>query len=123
MMRRALALSACLAMIQALCLAPFQHVHADHDHASVIHAHFFPAAHVHKEQRGRAFDDVDDHVAARTLDTFTLTFAPGIAPFCLPEGSVVLTAFAAEGKPFEAIRACAHDPPSRGESIPRAPPA
>jgi hypothetical protein len=69
-------------------------------------------------------DDEDDHATAKSLDTFTLAFAPALAPFILPRGPVVESVSTIVCEPVEAVEACAHDPPGiDGRSNPRPPPA
>src|SRR5579863_608318 len=100
-MRCLIALQTCLALLLAFLLAPFQHVHTghgsadDHGHAGLIHAHF----HTHfdsvlgsrEEPHGPEIDDVDDdHVAAWSLDTFTLVLNAGLAQFALPQERTIL---------------------------------
>jgi len=122
-MRRIAALQTCVSLVLALCLAPFQHVHEDHDHSVLVHAHLYAPARVHEHSRGAQIDDVDDHASVKSLDTFTLAFAPSVAPFALPRGPVLelvsLTAF----EPIAIVDACAHDPPDADLSISRGPPA
>src|SRR5262249_37431025 len=88
-MRRIAALSICYTLMVAYFLAPFQHVHADHDHAAVVHTHVYAQFHTHRASHESQWDDVDDHASVQSLDTFTLAFAPQIAPLALPRGPVV----------------------------------
>ena len=91
-----IALQTCLALLLAFFVAPFQHVHpggtgADHDHAAVVHAHFY-SVHVNAtERRGSqiAAADDDDHDAVWSVDTFTLALTAAIAPFIASRGSVL----------------------------------
>lgn len=127
-MRRAAALQLCLGLVQALCLAPFQHVHSgsdhDHDHAGLIHAHFYHVFHQPLKSGARQIDDEDEHESAKALDTFTLALARTVAPFILPRGPVVEPVSTILYQPVEAVEACAHDPPAGDErSNPRPPPA
>jgi hypothetical protein len=118
----------CFALAQALCLAPFQHIHSghddDHDHAGLIHAHFYHVFHQPAESGASQIDDEDGHASAKSLDTFTLALAPALAPFILPRGPVVEAVSVTVCEPVEAVEACAHDPPRvDGRSNPRPPPA
>ena len=122
-MRRVAALQTCVSMVLALCLAPFQHVHEDHDHGVLVHAHPYAQARVHADSRGAQIDDVDDHARAKSLDTFTLAFAPGPAPFVMPSGPVPEPVSPAAPEPIHIVEACAHDPPETDLSISRGPPA
>jgi len=123
-MRRVAAIPTCLAIVLAFGFAPFEHVHADHGHGVVMHAH----AMAHSPARvlaptGPAFDDDDDHAAVRSLDTFTLAFAPRITPFVLTEQAFAGVDATLALHPIEAVEECAHDPPALECSNPRAPPA
>ena len=115
----------CVTLPLAFLLAPFQHVHtgADHDHSGLVHAHFYSVALV-RNQRGPAIDDVDDdHAAVRSLDTFTLVLANGLAPFVPARGLVHPFVPAVTCEPVELVEQCGHDPPCIDRSIPRAPPS
>src|SRR5215469_17764387 len=87
-MRRLAALQTCLGLVTAFVLAPFQHVHtgggpgADHDHAGVVHTHFYGVPGPQTQHTGRQFDDIDDdHRAVWSVDTFTVVMTVGIPPF------------------------------------------
>src|SRR5579872_1826776 len=91
-MRRTVAIKTSLAMLLAFLLAPFQHIHPDHDHdgrVGEVHAHFF-VVHAHAEHHKSAGgvqiegDDDDDHAHARSVDTYTLV---------LPDSSLALPRF------------------------------
>jgi len=122
-MRRAAALQTCVSLVLALCLAPFQHVHEDHDHRVLIHAHPYAQARVHEHSRGAQIDDVDDHAGVKSVDTFTLAFAPKVAPVVLTRGPVLEPVSLAAPEPINIVDACAHDPPDADLSISRGPPA
>jgi hypothetical protein len=122
-MRRLAALQTCVSLVLALCLAPFQHVHEDHDHGVLIHAHPYAQARVHEHSRGAQIDDVDDHASVKSLDTFTLAFAPKVAPVVLTRGPVLEPVSLAAPEPINIVDACAHDPPDADLSISRGPPA
>jgi hypothetical protein len=122
-MRRFAALQTCVSLVLALCLAPFQHVHEDHDHGVLIHAHPYAQARVHEHSRGAQIDDVDDHASVKSLDTFTLAFAPKVAPVVLTRGPVLEPVSLAAPEPINIVDACAHDPPDADLSISRGPPA
>jgi hypothetical protein len=121
-MRRVAALQTCVSLVLALCLAPFQHVHEDHGHGVLVHAHPYSQPGAHEHSGGAQIDDVDDHASVRSLDTFTLAFAPSAAPFVLPKGPVLEPVSIADPDPMEVVEACANDPPGIDRSIPRAPP-
>ena len=122
-MRRIAALQTCASLVLALCLAPFQHVHEDHDHGVLIHAHPYAPARAHEHSGGAQIDDVDDHASVKSLDTFTLAFAPTIAPFVMPSGPVPEPVSLTAPEPINIVDACAHDPPDADLSISRGPPA
>jgi hypothetical protein len=122
-MRRIAALQTCVSLLLALCLAPFQHVHEDHDHGVLIHAHPYSQGRVHELSGVAQIDDVDDHASVKSLDTFTLAFAPTLAPFVMPRGSVLEPVSPGTPEPITIVEACAHDPPEADLSISRGPPA
>jgi hypothetical protein len=122
-MRCAAAVSTCCSLLTAFCLAPFEHVHSHDGHASEIHAHFYTVVDSPEDPPGVHLEADDDHASARSLDTFTLTLAPNLAPFALPQAQPIHCAVAIVPAPFEPVEACAHDPPTVGPSIPRAPPS
>lgn len=124
---KAVGLQACVSLLLAFALAPFQHVHTHDGRGAVVHAHFYALAHVHfdidADTPGAHFDDVDDHAAAKSLDTFLLQIPPAFAPFVLAQTQTVEPMLAPASAPCETTEACAHDPPSACPSIPRAPPS
>lgn len=122
-MRRATALQTCISLVLALCLAPFQHVHEDHDHGVLVHAHPYAQQRVHEHSRGAQIDDVDDHASVKSLDTFTLAFAPRVVPFVLAGGSVLEPISLTAPQPIEVVEECAHDPPDANLPVSRGPPA
>ena len=122
-MRQAAALQTCVSLVLALCLAPFQHVHEDHDHGVLVHTHPYAQPRAHENSRGAHMDDVDDHASVKSLDTFTLAFAPSVAPFVLPRGPVLEPVSLTPPEPINIVEACAHDPPDADLSISRGPPA
>jgi hypothetical protein len=124
-MRPLVALQTCLGLLASFFVAPFEHVHgagADHDHAGLIHAHFYSLPSPHRNT-GLAWDDVDDdHRSAWSVDTFTLALTAGLELFVPSPGPrlhVVLVEFF---PPARAIEERAHAPPPLDASIPRAPP-
>jgi hypothetical protein len=122
-MRRATALPTCVCLVLAFCLAPFQHVHVDHDHGILVHAHPYASARSHENSGGARIDDVDDHASVKSLDTFTLAFAPRVAPVVLTKGPVLEPVSLAGPEPINIVEACAHDPPDADLFICRGPPA
>jgi hypothetical protein len=129
-MRGFIGAQTCLTLLLAFLLAPFQHVHTgasgdhDHDHAGLIHAHFYSVPVARGDHHGLEFDDADDdHAAARSLDTFTLVLTDGLAPFVPSRGLVLRFVPAVTFEPVEVVEECGHDPPCLDRSIPRAPPS
>jgi len=122
-MRRIAALQTCVSLVLALCLAPFQHVHEDHSHGVLVHAHLYAQAPAHEHSSGTKVDDVDDHASVKSLDTFTLAFAPRIVLLIPVGGSVLAPTPLTAPQTVEIVDACAHDPPDADLSISRGPPA
>jgi len=110
-------------LVLAFNLAPFQHVHQDHDHGFLVHAHLYAQTRPHGQSRGAQIDDIDDHASVKSLDTFTLAFAPKVAPVVLTRGPVLEPVSLAAPEPINIVDACAHDPPDADLSISRGPPA
>jgi hypothetical protein len=127
-MRRFAALPTCVGLLTAFVLAPFQHVHtgpgADHDHAGLIHAHFYSIAVPLKLHTGRQVDDNDDdHRAVWSVNTFTLVIAHGL-PLFIPSRAAALLFFPAPAfEPVAVVEERGHDPPFADQLVPRAPPA
>jgi hypothetical protein len=129
-MRRVAALQTCLALVLAFFLAPFQHVHAaqdseaNHDHSTVIHAHFYGVRTTPLEHHGAQIaDSDDDHATVRSLDTFTLVLTAGLAPFVPSRGLVLRFRPSTSFEPIQVVEERGHDPPTVDRSIPRAPPS
>lgn len=127
-MRSVTAVSTFCSLLSAFCLAPFQHVHSHDGYASEIHAHFYalfdPELDSHgNDSEGARLESDDDHASARSLDTFTLSLAPTLTPFTLPQTHSLHLVRPLVPAPVEPVEACAHDPPAVRFSSPRAPPA
>ncbi len=126
-MRRLAALPACVGLLTAFVLAPFQHVHTgngpDHDHAGLMHAHFYRLGAPRPQHTGRQFDDDDEHQAFWAVDTFTLVLTAGIAPFIPSRGPALLFEPSPAFEPVAVVEECGHDPPLAASLVPRAPPA
>jgi hypothetical protein len=128
-MRRFVVLPTCVGLLTAFFLAPFQHVHtgygpeADHDHAGLVHAHFFHVLVPRATQAGRRFDDDDDHRAVWLVNTFTLVMTAGIPPFIPSRAPALLFVPSPALHPVAVVEERGHDPPSTGPLVPRAPPA
>jgi hypothetical protein len=126
-MRCAVVLQTCLALLLALFVSPFQHVHpgSDHDHSATMHAHFYHFAPAKEQLHGpqlMAADD-DDHDAVWPVDSFTLVPAAALTLFVPSDVSV---AFAVPPIPVawvDVVEERGHDPPLADRSIPRAPPS
>jgi hypothetical protein len=132
-MRRVTALPVCAALLLALCIAPFQHVHLavnnpGHGHvhdveSAIVHVHFGSTS-LPPDALGtlRVTDSDAEH--AQSLDTFTALAQSVVFLFFYPEShSLVLSPLQFSAAVVEAIEPKAHDPPVTGFSIPRAPPA
>jgi hypothetical protein len=134
-MRRAVALQCCLAFAMAFVLAPLQHVHRDgssgddhHDHAPLIHAHFYAHHHDHARQTiedkpGEREIESADEDQASPLDTFTLVLTAHFAPFVPSRAPGIVPPSAETREIVELIEERGHDPPPYTHSSPRAPPA
>lgn len=128
-MRRFAALPTCVALLTAFVLAPFQHIHtgyghgADHDHAGLVHAHFYSIPAAPAKHTGRQFDDDDDHGAIRLVNTFTLVVTAGVPPFIPSRAEALLFAPSPVFEPVAVVEERGHDPPSASPLVPRAPPA
>jgi len=119
-----------VALLLAFLLAPFQHVHAaqssgtDHDHSTLIHAHFYAAPPALGESHGPQLDHSDDdHATARSLDTFTLVITASLSPFVPSLGPSPLSVPSKTFEPVDVVEQRGHDPPRIDRSIPRAPPS
>lgn len=130
-MRRVAAIETCFALLAALFLAPFEHIHAgsgDHDHGGLIHSHFYQVYHAarpandHEGQQLVNTDD-DDHATAQSVDTFTLVLPAGLAAFLPERGPTLAFVPSITFEPVQIVEERGHDPPAIDRSIPRAPPA
>ncbi|HEY7338612.1 MAG TPA: hypothetical protein VH639_27235 [Bryobacteraceae bacterium] len=125
-MRCYIALQTCLALLLALLLAPFQHVHTgpDHDHDGVVHAHFYRLQALPAPPNGPQLADLDDdHANARSLDTFTLVISASPAPLALSRGSALPSLLIESFPRLVPVEERGNSPPIADPSIPRAPPA
>jgi hypothetical protein len=131
-MRRVIAVQACLTLLMALYMAPFQHVHLgvddDHEeheahHPSIVHSHpfviFIPAGH----DGGATVTGADDDHHAISLDTYAAIQLSALSPVFLPGSPVILASPAESFTPVEFVEVRGHDPPALASSPPRAPPA
>ena len=137
LMRRAMAIECCLALIIGFVLAPLQHVHRDegHAHSPFIHAHLYAHTHAHNHAHNDAHhhDHVDkpgeyeiensDEDLASPIDTFTVVLTPHISPFIPTRAPAMLPKPAETRSSFALIEERGHDPPRFTDSSPRAPPA
>ena len=124
-MRALVALQTCAGLLLGFVLAPFEHVHqggADHEHAGVVHAHFYSLPSPHPTT-GPSWDDIDDdHASAWSVNTFTLTLTARLASFIPSVGPALEMTLDDFLQPVEMVEQRAHAPPPRDSSIPRAPP-
>jgi hypothetical protein len=130
-MRRLIAVQACLALLIALYVAPFQHVHLGvddddheaHHHSSIVHSHsfviFLPTD---NDPEPNVTGAGDDHKAI-SLDTYAAIHTSTLSPVFLPGSRVVLFYRAERLAPVEVVEVRGHDPPPLVSSPPRAPPA
>jgi hypothetical protein len=130
-MRRVAAIETCFALLLALFLAPFEHIHtdsgSDHDHG-LIHAHFYDAYHAARPASGPQGPQItdaddDDHATAKSLDTFTLVLPAGVASFLPERGPALAFVASLTFVPVRIVEQRGHDPPAIDKSIPRAPPS
>ena len=125
-MRRLAVLPACLPLLLAFFMAPFQHLHAvggagGRQDSPTIHAHPYPLS--PPISQGPGIQVGDAHVAT-ALNTFA--FVRGIHP-CLPfQVELAIILLFSQAKTYdtvEIVQARGHDPPCIDLSSPRAPPA
>lgn len=130
-MRRLTILPACLAVLLAFFMAPYQHVHlsagheadGDHDDSTIVHVHFYAISIPTAEDPGNSVDAKHkDHVSS-SLDTFTSV--PQTALLLAYQAEPATTVFVPDKSfaPAEFVQAQGHDPPCVESSVPRAPPA
>jgi hypothetical protein len=126
-MRCIAALQTCFALLLALFVSPFQHIHpgSDHDHSATMHAHFYRIALPQEQPDGPQFSDADDddHDAVWSVDSFILVPTAALtllvpsrvaAVFFLPKTLIAWV---------DGVEERGHDPPLTDRSIPRAPPS
>ena len=132
-MRRLIAVQACLTLLMALYMAPFQHVHLGvdddheeheaHHHSNIVHSHpfviFVPAG----NDGGATVTETDDDHRAISLDTYAAIQVSSLFPVFLPVSPVILSSPAESFAPVEFVEVRGHDPPALASSPPRAPPA
>jgi hypothetical protein len=137
-MRRLAALQGCLALLFALLMAPYQHVHPGEwaaqgsrlDDVAVIHAHpsLFPHVHVDAvsfsgKPNGRTSLGPAAERASWSLNSSSLLIHGAIQLFTAPKATTVSTLTAASFSTIEIVEERGHDPPPLDCSAPRAPPA
>jgi hypothetical protein len=129
-MRRLTLLPACLALLEAFIMAPYQHVHpktgheerGDQHESTVVHAHFFAVSVPISPNSEPVLDHAHKDHTSVSLDTFR-TF-PQSAPllFFQPELPVRVFVPTESAVRVEIIEPCGHDPPCVENTVPRAPP-
>jgi hypothetical protein len=132
-MRRLIAVQACLTLLMALYMAPFQHVHLGvdddheeheaHHHSNIVHSHPFVIFTPAGNDGGANVTAADDDHRAISLDTFAAIHAPTLFPAFLPGSPVIWSSLAESFAPVEFVEVRGHDPPALASSPPRAPPA
>lgn len=129
-MRRLAVIPTSLALLQALLMAPYQHVHVgsghdkhrDNDESTIVHAHpYVVSVHVNPDDGPAVGRSHKPHVSV-ALDTFT-TLAGGV-PFLFfqPDSPVQIFAPAKSFAWIEVTEPCGHDPPCTNIRASRAPP-
>lgn len=135
-MRRIITLPLCVALLTALGMAPYQHVHAavghldhaDHDHddveSAIVHIHFYAISVPPGTQGASQASDSDADHASRSLDTFkAISQAAVLISVCPQSSAFVFPPAEFSATVVEAIEPRGHDPPLLDVSAPRAPPA
>lgn len=139
--RRFLALQGCLALLLALFLAPYQHVHSGQcdgrgsggffENSTVVHAHPFLFSHVHADlfslrhgtNDGARVEESSDEHAAWWLNSSSLLLHGAILLFVVPQSTAIAAQTDASFTTLEVVDEQGHDPPPLDCSVPRAPPA
>jgi hypothetical protein len=132
-MRRLLALHSSIALVLALLLAPFQHVHLgvdDDDHADYpghrksadVHAHGVLLFDGLDHETGPVVTAPADERHAVSLDSFFMTVPAAVILALQSTSAVQVYAPESQFASVERIEVCSHDPPPRDFSPPRAPP-
>lgn len=128
-MRRLIAVYSSLALLLALFMTPFQHVHfgidddhEGHHHSSVIHSHFLLVSVPVEASPGFHVTDVDPPHRGTSLDSFAIAIPATLTLLFRPESRVVVFAPVPYFGPVELVELRGHDPPSLDFSSPRAPP-
>jgi hypothetical protein len=124
LMRRAMAIECCLALIIGFILAPLQHVHRDegHAHSPFIHAHLHAHHHDHVDKPGEREIENSDEDQASPVDTFLVVLTPDFSPFIPARAPGAVPEPAQTRVSFALVEERGHDPPCRPSSPPRAPP-
>lgn len=130
-MRRMVTLPVCFALLMALCMAPFQHVHLAMGHSGLDHDTEFAIVHIHfgtipvlrgAPDSSRITESDAEH--AQALDTFTAIAQAVVFLAIVPESdALVLSPPQLSAGIVEAVEPRGHDPPIVDVSVPRAPPA
>ena len=140
-MRRLAALQGCLALLFALFMAPYQHVHPGEwagqgpdrhsDDSAVVHAHALLFSHVHvdrvsfsgKPNERTTIADPSGERASWSLNSSSLILHGAILLFIAPKSTAVSLLTAQSFATIEIVEERGHDPPLFHCSAPRAPPA
>ena len=131
LMRRLNLLPACLALLQAFIMAPYQHVHTgtghaehgNHHESTLVHAHFFAVSVPIQPNSEPVLDHAHKAHASVSLDTFRTYPQTAAFSFFQPEPSVRVFVPIESAVWVEIIEPCGHDPPCVENTVPRAPPA
>jgi hypothetical protein len=129
--RRLAVLPACFAVLLALLMAPYQHVHLapsheaddDHDDSAVVHVHPYAESASITENQGTSVERTHANHVAVSLDTFTSVPRAILLLVYQPEPTIASFVPARVFATVEIVQPCGHDPPCLESSSPRAPPA
>jgi hypothetical protein len=140
-MRRLTALQACMAMVFAFFMAPYQHVHSGQcdgrgsrgvfENSTVVHAHPFVFSHVHTDvaslphgsSDGTRVEESSDEHASWWLNNSSLVLHSALLLFALPKSADIPWLTADSFSVITIVEERGHDPPPLDCSVPRAPPA
>jgi hypothetical protein len=140
-MRRLTAFQASLALLFALFIAPYQHVHQGQcegqgtqgvfDSTTVVHVHPFVFSHVHadavtvplRRDGSTTIGEASEEHASWLLNSFSLVLHSASLPVIQPKSAVIPVISAESFTTIEIVEERVHDPPSIDCSVPRAPPA
>lgn len=129
-MRRLGLIPACLALLQAFFIAPYQHVHvgpvhqkhSDGNEATIVHAHPYAISVPANRSDEPTIQHSHKAHSSIALDTFTTVAQGAISLLFQPESRVQISAPIESVVWVEITEPCGHDPPCTKNTVPRAPP-